>query len=110
MKKNRDTIFLHHIFDASDKIIGYLEGRTFENFIKQDMFFDALVRELEIIGEAANNLSEDFQGEHPDIPWERIIGMRNQLIHGYFTLDLQIVWDTLQKDVPKLKEQIKKLI
>ena len=74
------------------------------------MFFDALVRELEIIGEAANNLSEDFQGEHPDIPWERIIGMRNQLIHGYFTLDLQIVWDTLQKDVPKLKEQIKKLI
>lgn len=60
----------------------------------------SLVRLLEIIGEAANNVSEGFRSEHPDIPWRKVVGIRKRLIHGYFDLDLDIVWDTVRKDLP----------
>lgn len=110
MKKYRDKLFLLHIRDAIGKIESYMKKGTFYEFAKKDLLFDAVVREIEIIGEAANHLSKDFIGKHPEIPWKEITGIRNKLVHDYWQLDLQVIWDTFQKDLPKLKKQIKKLI
>ncbi len=110
MEKDRDKLFLLHIRDAIEKIERYMKKGTFPEFSKQELLFDAVVREIEIIGEAATNLSEDFIDAHPEIPWKEITGMRNELIHEYWQLDLQVIWDTLKKDLPKLKKQIQKLL
>jgi len=106
MKRDRDKLFLLHIRDAIEKIESYMEEGTFSEFARKNLLFDAVVREIEIIGEAANHLSGDFIEKHPEIPWKEITGIRNKLIHDYWQLDLQVIWDTLQKDLPKLKEQI----
>jgi len=71
---------------------------------------DAIVRKLEIIGEAANNISDKFKARFPDVPWRDIIDMRNRLIHGYFGVDLNIVWQVITKDIPPLHKQIKDIL
>jgi uncharacterized protein with HEPN domain len=71
---------------------------------------DALTRRIEIVGEAANQLGESFRQQYSDIPWAQIIGMRNRLIHGYFTLDVQIVWHTATKDMPVLEQQLRDIL
>jgi uncharacterized protein with HEPN domain len=74
------------------------------------MMIDAVVRELEIIGEASNNLSEEFREQYSDILWRRMKDMRNFLIHEYFGINLKVVWDTCKKDLPELKTFIKKVL
>lgn len=69
-----------------------------------------VVHHLEIIGEAANHISISFQAEHPEIPWRKLIGMRHILVHGYFEVDLEIVWGVVEKDLPGLHSQIKTLV
>lgn len=110
MRKDRNKLFLLHIRDAIEKIESYMGEGTFSEFAQKNLLFDAVVREIEIIGEAANHLSEDFIEKHPKIPWKEITGIRNKLIHDYWQLDLQVIWDTLQKDLPQLKEQILALL
>ncbi len=105
-----DTIYLKHIFDAVKKVEKYLKGHSFDDFTNNEMLFDAVVREIEIIGEASSRLSEKFRNEHQDLPVKLAIAMRNQLIHGYSEINPKIVWQTCQEDILKLKEQIKKII
>ncbi len=88
------------MIDAINKAVGFAEGRTRLDLEKDEMLALSLVRLLEIIGEAANNLSKGFRSEHPGIPWRSIVGIRNRLIHGYFDVDLDIVWDTIREDLP----------
>jgi len=71
---------------------------------------DGVVRQMEIIGEAARNVSKDLQNAHPEFPWGKMIGIRNILIHAYFRVDLFIVWDTAQSDLPLLKQQAKRIL
>lgn len=71
---------------------------------------DAAIRELEVIGEAAYNVGDEFQREHPDIPWDKMKGMRNRLIHEYFGVNIKIVWETCNNDLPNLKERIEKYL
>jgi uncharacterized protein with HEPN domain len=78
-------------------------------FMKSDMAQDAVIRRLEIIGEAANRLPDHFILRHSDIPWAQIIGMRNFLIHDYGRVNLELVWDTIQTDLPDLKAKLEKL-
>lgn len=94
------------ILGAVAKIEKYLLGVTQEDFLdqKNDMMQDAVVRELEIIGEAAKGLTREFWESYPDIAWFQIAGMRNKIVHDYEQVDLVIVWDTIQEDVPKLKK------
>lgn len=99
----RDLKYLRHILDAIEKIERYLAPADFETFSINDMMIDAVIRELEIIGEAAGNLSEDFTEEYADIPWFRVRAMRNVLIHEYFGVNLKIVWDTCHSNLPELK-------
>lgn len=105
-----DKVYLQHIVDAIAKIETYLKGASFESFSKNEMMVDAVVRELEIIGEAANNISEGFKEDHPPIPWDEMIGMRNRLIHEYFGVNKKIVWETCQTDLKELEFQLKKLL
>lgn len=104
MKDN--TVYLNHILDAIEKIESYLNDISFELFSKNDMVIDAVVRELEIIGEAANNLSEDLKSKYPNIPFRRMTDMRNVLAHEYFGINTKVVWDTCKKNLPELKEVI----
>jgi len=101
-----DQVYLRHILDAIGKIKTYLEGQTYESFCENDMMIDAVVRELEIIGEATNNLSEQLREIHPEIPWSDAIDMRNFLIHEYFGVRTHVVWDTCKNDIPVLKSFI----
>lgn len=106
MPRNKDQAYVSHILEAIGKIESYLGGVDFEVFLQNDMLFDALIRELSVIGEAANRLSEDFRKEYPDIPFSKIIGMRNFLIHEYFGVEPKTVWDTCKERLPELKRQL----
>jgi uncharacterized protein with HEPN domain len=105
-----DHVYLSHMRDAIAKIERYLGGTDYETFAGNDMMIDAVVRELEIIGEAARNLSASFVAAHPDIPWSRIKRMRNILIHEYFGVSLKVVWDTSHHNLPPLKAFIEKTL
>jgi len=105
-----DLVYLRHIRDAIGKIEKYLGDTAFELFSQNDMMIDAVVRELEIIGEAARNLSDEFCEKHSQIWWSRIRGMRNVLIHEYFGIDLNIIWDTCKNNLPELKNFIKAVL
>ena len=109
MKKD-DTVFLKHILDAINLIEEYLKDKSYEEFKDNRMLQDAVIREIEIIGEAAKNLSKEFRNKHSDIPWRQIAGMRDKLIHGYFGVDLDAIWDTATMDVPSLKERLQEIL
>jgi len=105
-----DKIYIEHILEAIQKIETYKKELDFDAFTKNDMAFDAIIRELEIVGEASSNISKQFQEDHSDIPWRKVIGIRNMLIHEYFGVNKQIVWDTCKNDLPELKKIIKTLL
>lgn len=110
MNRRDDKVYLQHVLDAILAIERFTGGVTYEQFVRNEMMQQAVVRELEIVGEAGRNLSEEFRTQHPEIPWREIIGMRNRIIHAYFDLDLGAVWDAVQLDVPTLKLQIETIL
>ena len=93
-----DQAYLCHILDAIQSIETYLVGQTYDAFLANKMMIDAVVRELEIIGEAANQISDDLKEGHPDIPWLKMRGLRNFVIHEYFAVNEKIVWDTCKEN------------
>jgi uncharacterized protein with HEPN domain len=106
----KDTrVYLLHIRDAIVQIESYTEGGR-EEFFNEKMIQDAVIRNLEIIGEATKKLTPDLRDRYPEVPWSRIAGMRDVLIHDYFEVDLQIVWDVVQNRLAVLKEHIEALI
>jgi len=108
--KKVDAVYLHHILAAIEKIETYSKGVSFQEFQQRDLLQDGVIRQLEIIGEAARNLSADFCTHYPEVPRSQIIGMRNRIAHAYFNIDLGIVWETVQEDLPPLKEQVKLIL
>jgi len=110
MKIKDDKIQLERIVECIDQIEVHLLGFNFEMFEREKKTYDAVLMQLVNIGEIVNRLSEDFQEEHSDFPWHEAVGMRNQIAHGYFEIDAKEIWKTAKHDLPKLKEQIKKLL
>ena len=95
---------------AIEKIERYTKGLTFEDLRKNDMAADAILRNFEIIGEAAKNVPERVKRKYPSVEWKEAIGFRNVLIHDYFGIDLEAVWDTVRKNIPSLKNNIMKVL
>ena len=106
----RDEVYLRHIRDAIAAIEEYAGSVTFEAFSESRLLKDGVIRELEIIGEATKSLSSAFKDRPPEVPWRDIAGMRDKLIHEYFGVDAEAVWNTVKSDLPKLKEQIDTLL
>ena len=109
MKKDQ-TVYLRHIIESIEQIENYTHDLIESEFMDLKEAQDAVLRRLEIIGEAVKNISSEFKDRYPNIPWRQMAGMRNALIHEYFEVDLSLVWRTVKDDLPKLKEQIKGLI
>ena len=105
MKKD-PKIFLVHILENINLIEEDLSGVDAENFKKSRLLQDAVVRRVEVMGEAAKNLPEEFKSEHPDVPWRKIAGTRDFIVHEYFSIDLDLVWEITQKELPDLKNKI----
>lgn len=110
MKKPNDVDRLNHILDAVAKIERYLQGFDLQKFESNELTIDAVVRNIEIIGEAITCLDRGLKAKHPKIEWRFATAMRNRLIHGYFDVDAKIVWNTTQNDLPKLKKEIEKIL
>jgi uncharacterized protein with HEPN domain len=105
--------YLLHMLEAADRVLKYTAGVAEEQFVANQMLQDAVVRNIEVIGEAANNLLEvgpEFTTRYPSIPFAQIYGMRNRVSHGYFAVSTAMVWDSVQVDVPDLRLQIVKVL
>jgi len=106
----RDKAYLKHILDAISNIEKFIEGVNKENFMGNVEKQYAVLRGLEIIGEATKNLSEELKKKHLNTPWKEIAGMRDKLIHQYFGVNLDLVWETIKTKLPELKNQISKIL
>ena len=106
----RDPANLWDMLQAAERIQEFLKNRTFDNFMTDNMLRAAVDRNLEIVGEAARRLSEEFKQEHPEIPWRQIIAQRNVLIHEYNDIDYKEIWQVVSFHLPRLIEQIRPLI
>lgn len=105
-----DNIRIRHILDAAREAIQFAEGRKRVELDTDRKLNLSLVRLLEIIGEAARSISEEFRDSHPDLSWKSMVGMRDRLIHGYFDVNLDVVWETVTQDLPSLIAQLEKIV
>jgi uncharacterized protein with HEPN domain len=106
----RDRERLEHILAAIDRIQRYTSGKTYDDLVADDMMYYAVVKNIEIIGEAANMLTPEFQAEHTETPWKMVKGMRNYIVHEYFQIDDIVVWDVVVNNLSELREQIVRYI
>ncbi len=105
-----DNIFLIHILDSISKIEQYLDGIEKEEYDKNTLIQDGVIRQLEIIGEAAKNISSALRESNTQLPWQDMAGMRDKLIHHYFGIDAELVWETAKNDLPFLKSEIQNIL
>jgi uncharacterized protein with HEPN domain len=110
MRDKDFRLYVQDILEAIGRIEQYLEGLTFEQFSKDIKTIDAVIRNFAIIGEAAKNIPVSVKREHPEIAWKRMTGMRDKLIHEYFGVDLQIIWDTSKIDLATSKPLLERLL
>ena len=103
------TLFIEDIFESITRIESFSKGLSKERFEKDELRQSAIVRQLEIIGEAVKNLPNSFRKKYPKVRWEGVAGFRDVLTHGYFRVDLNLVWKIMQEDLPDLKEEILKI-
>lgn len=106
MSERSAGLLIDDILEAASKIASYTAGMEREDFVSSGMAADAVVRNLEIIGEAANRLPKEFTDKHPEIEWRKIIGLRHRIVHDYFGVDLDIIWAITRQDLPDFISQI----
>ena len=106
MKTRNERLFLYDILGCCDNIEFYIDGVSEIEFQNNKMMQDALVRNIEVIGEAAKNLSKELIENNPAVSWSQIMRMRDKIVHHYFRIDLDFIWQTVKEDIPALKAQI----
>jgi uncharacterized protein with HEPN domain len=107
MSRPDSAASLRDMLDYAVKAVRFCEGKSQGEFERDELLQLAVVRALELVGEAAWRVPQDFRDQYPSIPWQDIVGTRNRLIHGYDRVDLKIVWDTIQDDLPRLIETLR---
>ena len=105
-----DRVRLHHMLDAAREALSFIDGKTRSELNENRMLVLSLVKEVEIIGEAAYRISESTRNKFPEIPWADVIGMRNRLVHAYFDINLDVLWQTLVGDMPLLIPQLERAL
>jgi uncharacterized protein with HEPN domain len=105
-----DLIRVRHMLDAINEALVFSQGKSRDDLDNNRMLTLAIIKELEIIGEAASKITPEFKANQPLVPWLDIVGMRNRLTHGYFDIDLDLVWTTVQEDLPFLLDQLKVMV
>ncbi len=106
---SKDSIRLRHMIDAAKEALSFAKGKSRIDLENNRMLVLSLVKDIEIVGEAASRVTEEFKASYPQIPWLEIIGMRNRLIHAYFDVDLDVLWSTVTKNLPELVAELEKL-
>lgn len=109
MKKD-PRIYLTHIAESIQAIEEYTRGLSRDDFMRSIQVQDAVVRRIEIIGEAVKNIPDEFKSQHPEIPWKKVAGTRDVLIHEYFAVELGLLWNVPQKEIPVLKDHVNRLL
>ena len=109
MKKD-PNIFLRHILESIERIDEFTRSISRKQFLNSVQIQDAVIRRLEIIGEAAKNIPNEFKKKYPNIPWAEMAKTRDKLIHGYFGVDLELTWDIVNKDLPDLENKIREVL
>ena len=104
------SLYLQHIMEALDKIASFLQGIERDQFLASDLIQAAVIRELQVAGEAAKRITPEFQQTTPDIPWYEVTGTRDKLVHGYFDVDFEQVWLTCRDDLPPLKQALGRIL
>ena len=102
-----DTIYIDHILKSINNILEYTSGLAKKNFAKNSLVQDAVIRNFEIIGEATKKVSNNFRQVNPEIPWKEMAGMRDKLIHDYIGVDIDVIWQTIEQDLPVIKKLLK---
>ena len=105
-----DNVRLQHILEEAKEACKYVEGYSLDDFLKDGKTARAIIRSIEVIGEAASKISKEYRIEQPEVPWNKIIGMRNHLIHVYFEIDYDTVWKTVQDNIPAPIGMVEKLL
>jgi uncharacterized protein with HEPN domain len=107
MSKRQPILLVQDIIESGEKILSYTSGFSFDQFTSDSKTIDAVIRNFEIIGEAANRLPEEFKDKYPDIDWHRMRGFRNRIVHDYFGIDFNIVWQIKETTLPEMLEKLK---
>jgi uncharacterized protein with HEPN domain len=110
MKKRSHRDYLEDISDAVDDIASFIKGMSKPDFLRDKKTINAVIRSLEVIGEAAKKIPDPVKTRHSSIPWKKMAGMRDKMIHEYFGVDAEILWSTAKKDVPTLRGSINELM
>lgn len=105
-----DSVRLRHMIDAAESALRFIQGRNRTDLDRDEMLLFALVRAVEIIGEAASRVSDDGRANAPRLPWGAVVGMRNRLVHAYFDIDRDILWTTVTQALPPLLAQMKSIV
>jgi uncharacterized protein with HEPN domain len=104
--ESRDASYLEHMLEAIARIRSYVGRKRRTGFLGDTLLQDAVIRNIEIVGEAAGRVSPEFSARHADIPWREIVGMRHRLIHGYLKVNLETVWQAIERDLPALERRL----
>lgn len=105
-----ESLYLADIHESCEKVLRFTKGMNYKDFVHDELHFDAVLRNLEIIGEAVKNMSEEMRKKYPNVKWRKIAGFRDIVAHEYFGINDETVWDIVENEIPALLENVKSML